>query len=105
MIRFLFRFLGILLLAAAFAALIIDGTKSIAANSVLYTMTGDTARALVPAKFVLLQPAMERIHPLLWDPGMVTILKLPVWVVIGVIGALCLLVARKRRPPIGYSSR
>jgi hypothetical protein len=105
MIRFLFRFLGILLLAAAFAAVIIDGTKSIAASSVLYTMTGDTVRALFPDRFALLQPAISGIHPLLWDPVATTVLRLPVWVVIGIFGALGLLVSRKRRPPIGYSSR
>ena len=46
MIRLLFRFLGVLLLAAAFAALIIDGTKSIAASAILYTPASDTAAQL-----------------------------------------------------------
>ena len=78
MIRLFFRFLGMLLLAAAFAALIIDGTKSIAANAVIYTPTADTAAQVFPDKFKLLQPALEGIHPLLWNPAMTSILRLPV---------------------------
>jgi hypothetical protein len=105
MIRLLFRFLGILLLAAAFAALIIDGTKSIAANAIIYTPTADTAAQVFPDKFKLLQPALEHIHPLLWNPGMTSLLRLPIWIIIAVFGMLCLLLGRKPRPKIGYSRR
>ena len=105
MIRLLFRFLGVLLLAAAFAALIIDGTKSIAASAVIYTPTADTAAQIFPDKFKLLQPALEHFHPLLWNPGMTAILRLPVWIIIAVFGMICLLLGRRPRPKIGFSSR
>jgi hypothetical protein len=105
MIRLLFRFLGVLLLAAAFAALIIDGTKSIAANAVLYTPTADTAAQIFPEKFKLLQPALVQFQPLLWDPVMTSILRLPIWIIIAVAGIICLLLGRKPRPKIGFSSR
>jgi hypothetical protein len=105
MIRLTFRFLGVLLLAAAFAALIIDGTKSIAASAVIYTPAADTAQQMFPEKFKLLQPALERFHPLLWNPGMATILRLPVWIIIAVFGMICLLLGRKPRPKIGFSRR
>jgi len=39
MIRFLFRFIGLICLAAAFILVIYDGTKSIAANSLFLTST------------------------------------------------------------------
>jgi hypothetical protein len=105
MIRLTFRFLGVLLLAAAFAALIVDGTKSIAASAVLYTPAADTAAQIFPDKFKLLQPALERIHPMLWNPAMIDVLRLPIWVVIAIFGIICLLLGRKPRPKIGYSSR
>jgi hypothetical protein len=105
MIRLFFRFLGVLLLAAAFAALIVDGTKSIAASAILYTPTSDTASQIFPEKFKLLQPTLERIHPMLWNPVMVDILRLPVWIIIASFGIVCLLLGRKPRPKIGYSSR
>ena len=105
MIRLCFRFLGVLLLAAAFAALIIDGTKSIAASAVIYTPTADTAAQIFPDKFKLLQPALERINPLLWNPGMTSLLRLPVWIIIAVLGMICLLLGRRPRPKIGYARR
>jgi hypothetical protein len=105
MIRLTFRFLGMLLLAAAFAALIIDGTKSIAANAVIYTPTADIAAQMFPDKFKQLQPALERIHPVLWNPVMADLLRLPVWIIIAVFGMICLLLGRRPRPKIGYSSR
>jgi hypothetical protein len=105
MIRLTFRFLGVVLLAAAFAALIIDGTKSIAANAIIYTPAADTAQQIFPEKYKLLQPALEHIHPLLWNPGMATILRLPIWIIIAIFGMLCLLLGRKPRPKIGYSRR
>jgi Ni/Fe-hydrogenase subunit HybB-like protein len=105
MIRLTFRFLGMLLLAAAFAALIIDGTKSIAASAVIYTPAAETAQQMFPEKFKLLQPGLERIHPMLWNPVAADILRLPVWVIIAVFGLICLLLGRRPRPKIGYSSR
>ena len=37
MIRFLFRFLGLICLAAAFILVVYDGTKSIAGNQLYFT--------------------------------------------------------------------
>jgi hypothetical protein len=105
MIRLLFRFLGVLLLAAAFAALIVDGTKSIAASAVLYTPAADTAAQIFPEKFKLLQPTLVHLHPLLWDPAMTSVLRLPIWIIIAVFGIICLLLGRRPRPKIGFSSR
>ena len=41
MIRFLFRFIGLWILAAGFVALVRDGTKSIAGNAVFTTKLAD----------------------------------------------------------------
>jgi hypothetical protein len=105
MIRLTFRFLGVLLLAVAFASLIIDGTKSVASSTVIYTPAADIAGQISPEKFKLLQPALERIHPVLWDPVMTGILRLPIWLIVALFGMICLLVGRRPRPKIGYSSR
>ena len=60
MIRFLLRFLGLWILAAAFVWLVIDGTKSIAGNAVYFTQLGKTWYELNPNSLQLLQPAIER---------------------------------------------
>ena len=41
LIRFLFRFIGLWILAAGFVALVRDGTKSIAGNAVFITKLGE----------------------------------------------------------------
>ena len=106
MIRLIVRFLGLVLLAAAFAALVIDGTRSIAANTLLLTPLGQTAMWLFPNKFPLLQPMIEKnIHPLLWNPILLSALRLPAWLGLGLLGVACLELARKRQRQIGFSSR
>jgi hypothetical protein len=105
-IRILLRILGLALLAGAFAAGVIDGARSIADSHLSYTQMGVTAYWALPNKFPLLQPFIERqIHPLLWDPVLLNILKLPTWLVLGLIGAGLLYVTRRRPPPIGHSNR
>jgi hypothetical protein len=105
MLRFLFRVLGLLLLACAFAALIVDGTRSIAADAITLTPLGQAATQFFPQKFALFQAAVQRVSPFLWDPVAVVVLLLPAWFVAGGLGGLIMLATRRRRPLIGHSSR
>jgi len=106
MFRLTFRFLGLLLLAGAFAALVIDGTRSIAGGVLSLTPLGQTMLWLMPDKFATLKPALQHALPrLLWDPVMVNVLLMPTWLVVGFIGILLMLLTQKRRPRIGDSSR
>lgn len=106
MFRLTFRLLGLLLLAAAFAALVIDGTRSIAGGMLSLTPLGQTMAWLMPEKFATLEPAVQHaVPPLLWDPVMVNLLLMPTWLVIGGLGIIVMLLTQKRRPKIGYSSR
>ncbi len=106
MIRFVVRTLGLLVIAAGFAALVVDGTRSIAATDVRIMAFGDLCVTLFPAKFLLLQPLVERqIHPLLWDPVLLTLFRLPTWLVLALIGLLLMWLTQRRRTEIGYSSR
>jgi len=106
MLRLAFRFAGFMAAAAAFASLIIDGTRSIASGAVSITTFGQTASAFFPAQFPALRPAIERnIHPLFWNPGLTTLFSLPVWLVIGLFGLALLALTRKPAPKIGYSNR
>jgi hypothetical protein len=40
--------------------------------------------------------------PVLWDPVAVTLLDTPVALVLAILGALLLLLGRKKKPLIGY---
>ena len=111
MIRFLFRFIGLWILAAGFVALIYDGTKSIAGNQLFITKLGDTWYALHPTSLQLLEPAIVR-HVAtwigdapakwLWDPLILGVLTAPTWLVLGILGSLFILIGRKKKPLIGY---
>lgn len=105
MLRFFFRVVGFLLLAGAFAALVIDGTRSIAGGMLSLTPFGQTIAWAAPEKFAALKPLIDHYNPVLWDPVMVNLFLLPTWFVIGVLGTLIMLLTQKPRPKIGYSSR
>jgi hypothetical protein len=103
MIRLCFRLLGFCFLAAGFVAVIGDGTKSIADRSFYFT-TVETIWAQVHQDSLLaLQPAIERHAPFLWDPIMRTLLGAPGSLVLGALGAILIVVGRKKKPLIGYA--
>jgi hypothetical protein len=110
MIRFLLRTLGVVVLAAAFIFLVIDGTKSIAANALfppLLTPLNETWTQLhevIHAPSLLqLQGAIEQVAPWLWDPLALAVLNAPTFAVIGAIGVILMVLGRPRKPLIGYA--
>lgn len=105
MFRFFFRTVGVFLLAGAFAALVIDGTRSIAGGMLSLTPLGKTIAWLAPDKVAGLKPSIDHFNSFLWDPLMVHLLLLPTWLVIGILGTLIMALTQKPRPKIGYSSR
>jgi hypothetical protein len=103
MIRFFFRALGLLFLAVGFVFFVYDGTKSIAGNAVFYTPLTDTWNSVHAASLQQLQPVIERYGgKIAWDLVAQWILAAPTFAVFGVIGAVLVLIGRKKRPLIGY---
>jgi hypothetical protein len=103
MIRFVLRFVGFVLLAAGFVFLVYDGTKSIAGNVLFITKLSQTWSDIHQASLFQLQPAIEQRIPWLWDPVFVTLLDQPTWLVLGILGALFILLGRKKKRLIGWS--
>jgi len=102
MIRFIFRFAGLWILAAAFVWLVIDGTKSIAGNAIVVTKLANTWYEISPGSLLWVQPTIQRHASDLWNPVAQTILEQPTWLVLGVVGSILILVGRKKKPLIGY---
>jgi hypothetical protein len=103
MIRFIFRVLGLLCVAAAFILVIYDGTKSIAGNSIYFTSVRTLWDLINAGSLAQLKPAISAYAGgLLWDPGMVTVLEAPSWSVLGIVGIVFILLGRKKKPLIGY---
>jgi len=104
MIRFLLRFIGLLLLAAAFILVIYDGTKSIAANNLFFTSVRTLWELLNAASLAKLQPLISPYAGgILWDPVMVSILAAPACSLLGFFGIVFILLGRRRKPLIGYA--
>lgn len=103
MIRAFIRFFGLIILAAAFIFLIYDGTKSIADRSFFITRSVDVWSAVHQSSLIALQPWVERnIAPWAWDPGVVTVIGQPAWLILGIVGIILILLGRRKRPLIGY---
>ena len=84
MIRFLFRFIGLICLAAAFILVIYDGTKSIAANNLYLTSMRTLWELINAGSLAKLKPLIEPYAGgILWDPVMVAILAAPSWSLLG----------------------
>jgi hypothetical protein len=104
MIRFLFRFLGVWVIAAAFVFFVYDGTKSIADRVLYFTKVGDVWAWIHQDSLLLLQPAIERhLMTWIWDPVVVTVLTAPASLVLGILGTFLILLGRKKKPLIGYA--
>ena len=106
MFGFLVRTIGVLFLAGGFAALVLDGARSIAVSSVQITPFGESCYRLFPRSFTLLQPAVERhLHPLVWDPFLLSVFLLPTFLVFGLFGLLLLWLAQRRQAPLDLLNR
>jgi len=104
MIRFLFRFVGLISLAAAFILAIYDGTKSIAANNLYLTSVRTLWELINAGSLARLQPVIQHYaNGYLWDPVMIGFLSAPSWVVLGFLGIVLTLLGRKKKPLIGYA--
>jgi hypothetical protein len=103
MIRFLFRFIGMICLAAAFILVIYDGTKSIAANNLYFTSVRTLWELINAGSLQKLKPLIEPYAGgILWDPAMLGILAAPSWSILGGFGIVLLMLGRRKKPLIGY---
>jgi hypothetical protein len=104
--RFLARLIGLLALAGAFAAAVIDAARWIAAGDWSPTSTGAALYQLSPKAVTGLQGFVEnRIGPWAWNDVLVRALLAPAFVDLTVLGFLFFLLSRPPQPGIGHSSR
>lgn len=97
MIRFLFRFVGLWILAGAFVALVLDGVRSIASSEIVTTPLGVTWLATSPDSLTRFQSFVEaRVSAGVWETLVVPVLGAPLFVVAGVLGLLLMLIGRPR---------
>ncbi|ETR77569.1 signal peptide protein [Afipia sp. P52-10] len=103
MIRGLFRFIGLLLLAAGFVFLIYDGQRSIADQTLRLTRLGEFWNDIHQTSQQALRGAVETNAPWLWHAISNFLLDQPAWAVLGVLGILLMVLFRPKKKLIGYA--
>ena len=103
MIRFVLRFVGLLLLALAFIFVIYDGTKSIAGRGIFLTKAGQFWFEIHTASQQTARELVERQSAGLWDLAVQPVLDQPAAAVFGVLSVILILLGRRKRPLIGYA--
>jgi peptidoglycan/LPS O-acetylase OafA/YrhL len=105
MIRFLLRFLGLVTLAAAFVFFVYDGARFIANQTIDFTTVRYVWESLHQNSLLLFQPAVERhVAPWLWQSLIQPyFLEQPVSLLFLIVGALLILLGRRKKPLIGYA--
>jgi hypothetical protein len=104
MIRFLFRFAGLLLLALAFILVIYDGMKSIADGGIFLTRVVQIWGDVHTASLQSFQAWIERYTSTdFWRFAVGPVLEQPASAVACVLGILLIVLGRKKKPLIGYA--
>ena len=105
MLRFLFRSAGFVSLALAFATLIVDGTRSLAAGRVLVFSVADTLGWLLPAAAAALDRGLAAPLPASLRDGVAALVSGPACLALAVLGTLMLVAGRRRPAVVGTLSR
>lgn len=96
MLRLLVRAIGLLLLAGAFAAAVMDGARSLADQHLALTPMGAALGRVFPTKMANLPTLARKLHPLLWDPVLLSILYVPAFLDLAVLGLVVMVISRPR---------
>ena len=103
MIRFLLRFIGLLMLALAFIFVIYDGMKSIADRTFYSTTIGQFWADIQTKSLQSFQSTIERrVAAELWQFVIQPVLNQSAAAVFGILGAVLILLGRRKRALIGY---
>ncbi|MGJ0508278.1 MAG: hypothetical protein ACR652_14400 [Methylocystis sp.] len=95
MLRLLTRFLGLLLLAGGFIALIVDGTRSIAGGQLLVTTLRRGLSETTPALYKALEADAGAKSAYLLD-AVSMLMALPISLTLGTLGALLIVFSHKQ---------
>jgi hypothetical protein len=96
MIRFAFRVLAVFSLAVAVVMVVIDATRSIAADLWVMTPLVESWQSLSPETLATVEEfTRDAMLPEIWDPVALTLLSAPGFVVFAVLALLFYLVGRR----------
>lgn len=106
MLRFIIRSIGLIVLALGFVGIVLDGTRSMANASVMFTSLYDLGNALFPLETKTFVSGIQISGPISWtnvtsvtDIALNQIMHLPASMVGFVLGALLLKMGQKPHEP------
>ena len=106
MIRALLRFFGYVGLAVGFVAFVVDGARCVANKEWSFLPIGTAIETALPRAYSGWQDlAKLRLPAFLWDPVLVDTLAAPFFAGVTLLALIFLLLGRKPKARIGYSSR
>jgi hypothetical protein len=104
MIRFLLRFIGLLLLALAFIFVVYDGIRTISDGTLLITKTSALWNTIHDGSLRMLQTLVEqKLGPEAWKIVVASVLDQPAAAIFCVLGVILIILGRKKKPLIGYA--
>lgn len=96
--RLVLRVIGTLLIAFAVILVIIDGTRSLAANGLVFTPLEATWQGMHPVSLAAVRDFLgTRLFGPLLDPVVSAVLNVPGWAAVGIPGLLLAWAGRSRR--------
>ena len=99
------RLLGGWSLLVAVIALVIDVTRTLAADSLVMTRLGEHWFQLHAASLNASQAGIQRyVHPALWDPAILAVLQTPTWLIFALLGLVLFWIGRRRARPDVFSN-
>lgn len=102
MFRFIFRTISVFCLAIAVMFVVIDATRSVGVSQIVWTPLAESWVQFLPNTLDAFSTWLaQRVHPILNDPILVTLLGWPTSVVFAGLSALFYLLGHKRRPRPG----
>ncbi len=107
MFHFLFRVIGLFVLALALVLAVLDITRSITASTLILTSLLESWEVISPSSLLTSKEVVETFtFPFVWDPIIVFVLKLPSWLVLWFVAMILLKLGQKRESPYGrFASR
>ncbi len=98
MFRALMRMASVVFLAAALISGVLDLTRSIADSTLVLTpFSADWARYFPASMEAARRVVMENLHPLVWDPVLITLMSAPSWAVFCALWLIFAVAGRTRR--------
>ena len=98
MLKPILRILALFALAMALITAVLDITRSIADSTIVMTSFGVDWQNFAPGALNQAHDLVKQyLHPAIWDPVIIQILRVPSWIIFGVIWFLLSLLGSRRK--------